>query len=77
MTNNNNSSFSVDPQVFRALLVAKGLEFYVKTGGMKLNRQYTPKNMLAVATEVTGLKFKARDYLGAAAALRAHAETLL
>lgn len=55
--------------VYAAIVVAKGLEVYEKTG-MKVNRAYTPKNMMTMAAKVTGKKFKARDYLGAAAALR-------
>lgn len=55
--------------VYGAIVVAKGLEVYAKTG-MKVNRAYTPANMMKLATQVTGKKFKARDYLGAAAALR-------
>lgn len=59
---------------YAAIVVAKGLEVYAKTG-MKLNRAYTPANMMAQAARVTGKKFKARDYLGAAKALREYAET--
>lgn len=55
--------------VFVALTVARALDLYRKTG-MKANRAYTPKNMMATATKVTGKKFKARDYEGAALALR-------
>lgn len=53
---------------YRAMAIAKGLQFYAKTG-MQINRMYTPKNMMAAAAEITGKKFKARDYLGAADAL--------
>lgn len=60
--------------VYGAIVVAKGLEVYAKTG-MKVNRAYTPANMMKMATQVTGKKFKARDYLGAAEALRAWAQT--
>ncbi len=56
-------------EVFRALTVASALEMYAKTG-IKANTAYTPKNMMTVAAQMTGKKFKARDYLGAAAALR-------
>lgn len=35
---------------FRALSIASGLRFYAKTG-MKINRAYTPSNMLRAATE--------------------------
>ena len=65
---------TIPGHIFRAVVVAKALRLYAATG-IKANRAYTPKNMRAVATEVTGLKFKARDYLGAAKALEdwAHA----
>lgn len=56
-------------QKYQQLVIAKALEVYAKTG-MKVNRDYTPKNMMAMATKITGKKFKARDYLGAAKALR-------
>jgi hypothetical protein len=55
--------------------VAVALELYAKTG-MKANRAYTPSNMLRFAAAKTGMKFKARDYLGAAKALRAKCEEL-
>ena len=55
--------------VYVALTVAKALDLYRKTG-MKVNRAYTPANMMAMAAKVTGRKFKARDYEGAALALR-------
>lgn len=54
---------------FRALIIAHALELYAKTG-MKANSMYTPRNMMRAAVEITGKKFKARDYLGAATALR-------
>lgn len=55
---------------FRAIVIANGLKMYAKTGMMP-NRAYTPKNMMAAAEQMTGKKFKSRDYLGAADALRA------
>jgi len=60
----------VETSRFQLLAIASGLEFYEKTG-MKVNRAYTPKNMMFMAEKLTGQKFKARDYLGAAKALRA------
>jgi hypothetical protein len=51
------------------LVIAKALDIYADTG-MKVNRQYTPAKMMAMATKITGKKFKARDYKGAAKALR-------
>jgi hypothetical protein len=49
--------------------VASALEFYAKTG-VQVNRAYTPKAMMRTAENITGRTFKARDYKGAAAALR-------
>lgn len=59
-------------QAFAALTVASALKLYANTG-IKANRAYTPKNMMAMATKATGQKFKARAYLEAAEALRAWA----
>lgn len=58
--------------VFRARAVASALRLYARTG-LKANRAYTPSAMLAVATEVTGRKFKRGQYAEAAAALDAWA----
>lgn len=58
--------------VFRATAIASALRFYAKTG-MKMNRAYTPKAMMAAASQITGQTFKARDYAAAAEALRAWA----
>jgi len=60
----------IDPSRYQAVVVKAALRLYAKTG-MKANSAYTPKNMMAVATKITGKKFKARDYLGAADALEA------
>jgi hypothetical protein len=57
--------------VYAAMVLAKALVLYAKTG-MKVNRAYTPKNMMATAAKVTGKTFKARDYEGAAVALGAY-----
>ena len=57
---------------FRALSIAKALSLYAKTG-IKVNRAYTPKAMMAAAAAITGQRFRARDYLGAAEALTAYA----
>jgi len=54
---------------YRALVIAKGLEMWAKHK-MKLNRAYTPKNMMQAAAEITGKKYKARDYLVAAQDIR-------
>jgi len=63
------------PAVYQAIAIARALELYAKTG-MKVNTAYTPKNMRAMAEKITGQKFKARDYLGMASALRAHVGSL-
>lgn len=60
--------------VFAAITIAKALDIYAKTG-MRVNRAYTPSNMMAMAKKVTGQKLKARDYTGAAQALRDWAAT--
>jgi hypothetical protein len=60
---------SHDPRAYQSLVIANALEFYVKTG-MKVNATFTPKNMMRTASVLTGKRFKARDYLGAATALR-------
>lgn len=53
---------------YQAAVIASALRAYARTG-MKMNRAYTPKAMMAKAAEITGKKFKARDYEGAAKAL--------
>lgn len=60
----------MDPQAYQALVLAKALELYAHTG-MKANRAYTPSAMMRTAARITGLRFRARDYLVAANALRA------
>ncbi len=55
-------------EVFRARTIASALRLYAKTG-MKANRAYTPSNMLAAATQITGQKFKRGQYDQAAQAL--------
>lgn len=60
--------------VYRATVIAHGLKLYAKTG-MRPNRMYTPKNMMAAAAQMTGQKFKARDYLKAAESLLALAHS--
>lgn len=62
---------SIDPGVFQALTIASALDLYAKTG-MRANRSYTPTNMIRAAMSITGKKFKSRDYLLAAKALRDH-----
>lgn len=55
-------------QVFRAKTIASALRLYAKTG-IKANRAYTPTNMLAAASQITGIKFKRGQFEQAAQAL--------
>lgn len=43
--------------MFQALAIKGALKLYVNTG-IKANRAYTPSNMLAMVTKITGKKFK-------------------
>lgn len=55
-------------EVFRAATIASALRLYARTG-MKANRAYTPKNMMAAARQILGDTagtIGARDYLGMA-----------
>jgi hypothetical protein len=54
--------------VFVAVTLRSGIKLYAATG-IKPNRMWTPKAMLAKASQITGKPFKARDYAGAIAAL--------
>lgn len=56
--------------VFVMATLASGLRLYARTG-MKPNRNWSPKNMMANAERWTGIKFKAREYEKAADALTA------
>ncbi len=60
-------------QAFRALCCAQGLELWVKHK-MLSTRHATPARLMTIAAEYTGKTFKPRDYLGAAAAIRAKLE---
>lgn len=55
-------------EVFRAKTLATALRLYAKTG-MKPNRMYTPTNMLAAASQMTGKTFKRGQFEQAAQAL--------
>jgi len=61
--------------VYAMTVLASGLRLYAKTG-MQPNRAYTPKAMMSAAERYTGRKFKARDYEGAAQALKDAAQAL-
>jgi hypothetical protein len=55
---------------FRALCVAQGLEMWAKHK-MLTTRGAKPSFLMRLAAQITGYTFKPRDYLGAAAAIRA------
>lgn len=61
--------------IFQCLAIASALRFYAKTG-MKVNRAYTPSAMMSTAARLTGQRFAKRDYLGAAVALTALADSM-
>ena len=61
---------------YQATVIASALTYYSRTN-VPINRAYTPKNMMATAERITGQKFKRRDYLGAAKALREYAAKLV
>lgn len=72
-TDGGRSFIGSDVNIFRAVAIASALRFYAETG-MRVNRAYTPKAMIAAASQMTGRTFKARDYIGAADALEALAD---
>jgi hypothetical protein len=57
---------------YRYLLLAKSIELYARYG-MIPTRGVTISKMMKMASQITGKKFKSRDYAGAAAALKAFA----
>lgn len=61
---------ALNPYVYQAITIKAGLRLYMKTG-MKPNRMWTPSAMMRTASNITGKKFKARDYQGAIDALEA------
>lgn len=60
--------------VFQATTIATALRTYARTG-MKMNRAYTPGNMLKMAEKITGKKFKRGQYTEAADALKEWADS--
>jgi len=62
-------------EAFRAITIAHALRLYAKSG-MKVNRAYTPKRMMQVASAMTGHSYKARDYVGAADDLQSWANAI-
>lgn len=59
----------IDTRTYQAIAVAIALETYAQTG-VRVNREYTPMKMMRTASKICGKKFRARDYRGAATALR-------
>lgn len=59
--------------VFAMAVIATGLRLYARTG-IRPNRAYTPKAMMAAATRYTGLDFAPRAYEKAAEALTARVQ---
>jgi hypothetical protein len=59
---------------YHAINIAMLLQLYAKTG-IKVNRNVTPTSLMARASAITGLKFKARDYMTAHDALMAWANS--
>lgn len=57
-----------DPHSYQAIVLAKALRLYAHSN-ISVNRAYTPKAMMRTAAQITGQKFSARDYIGAASAL--------
>lgn len=55
--------------VFRAYTLASSLSLYAKCG-IRPTRHVGPRDMMKMASEITGRKFKAKDYAGAAAAVK-------
>lgn len=54
--------------LYQALVVRQGLK--ACKIGMRVNRAYTPANLMRAVTRITGKKHKARDYDGALASLQ-------
>lgn len=58
----------IEPHIYQAVVVAKALRLYARSN-VRVNRAYTPSAMMRMAKRITGQKFSARDYIGAASAL--------
>ena len=67
---------SIDPTYFQLRVIASALKLYAQHK-LRVNRAYTPKNMIRAAELLTGRKFKPRDYMGAHKALSAKADARL
>ena len=59
---------TTEPQIFQAMAVRRALKMYAETK-MKVNRLYTPVNMLRTATHITNIPFKRGQYQQAIDAL--------
>lgn len=59
--------------VIQATTIATALRMYARTK-MRVNRAYTPANMMAMATKITGKTFKRGQYVEAADALKEWAD---
>lgn len=57
-------------ELYRATVIESAIRMYLKTG-MKANRLYTPTNMLAAASQITGQTFKRGQLAQAADAILA------
>ena len=69
-TNNGTTFQGSDVGIFRAIAIASALRLYARSG-MRVNRAYTPKAMLAAAEQITGQVFKGKNkYMAAAQALQ-------
>jgi hypothetical protein len=60
-------------EFYQMLVLASALDLYAKTG-IKANRSYTPRNMMAEAQRILKAKMGGRQYRMAAALLREKAE---
>lgn len=58
----------ISPKIYQALAIKVALSVYARHG-LKVNRAYTPKNMLSMATKITGKKFGRQEYMEASIAL--------
>lgn len=56
--------------LYQARVVRQGLK--ACKNGMRLNRAYTPTNLMAMVLQITGKKFKLKQYDEAIAAMDAH-----
>jgi hypothetical protein len=65
----------INPKLSQMIAIKVGLRAYARHK-IKVNRAYTPKAMMMMASKLTGKTFNARDYLGAADALEKAADRL-